>query len=206
MRGCAPDCVGVHGGSRMSLAKPFLRSIGLCGLLAGAIFAFSGPAGAASPPVEPPRNDLKDGDTLSDLAKQPTAAKDKVPKPPRNEAESIAGAQMLQVEPLWLPVKQARPGVVRYMGVTVRLTPKAGLLTDACYKMPWVTEALILYFNRHQLDANPSEGDRALDKAILKTANSLSAKPLFEKAQLLPIDGTPRPISDADQMLSQVCS
>lgn len=79
------------------------------------------------------------------------------------------GEHDLQLPPLWVPVKGLRsrnPGVYAYRPVTVKLTSEHDGVTMMCYRLPYITEALLFAFNRDPIGINK---DGSLDFGKIET-------------------------------------
>ncbi|WP_041795609.1 hypothetical protein [Pararhodospirillum photometricum] len=128
--------------------------------------------------------------------------REKMAKRPRDEAD-LTGGEMIQLEPMWVPVMNRGRGPVFY-GITVQLTPQPDKIPDACYKTPWVTEALVLYFHDHPL---PGMTQATLESAplarALKGVVEAVAPGLFKAVHL--IEGSSDKINENDADLSLSC-
>ncbi|WP_147164726.1 hypothetical protein [Pararhodospirillum oryzae] len=129
--------------------------------------------------------------------------KERMTKRPRNEAE-LTGGELIQLETMWIPASE--PGGRRqYFGMTVRLYPETGRFADACYKAPWVNEALINYFHQHPLEqASQAALDRdALRRALKALVDTVAGLGVIKTITIL--DGASEPPTENDADLSLVC-
>ncbi len=106
------------------------------------------------------------------------------------------GEHELQLPPLWVPVKGARsrtPGVAVYRPVTVKLTSQHDGVTTMCYRLPYITEALLFAFNRDPIGIN-KDGSLAFGKmetTLLNEAVRVAGPEAIKHLDL--IDGAPTP-------------
>lgn len=104
------------------------------------------------------------------------------------------GEHELQLPPLWVPVKGLRsrnPGVYGYRPVTVKLTSEHDGVTMMCYRVPYITEALLFALNRTPIGINK---DGSLDfgkmeAALLDEALRVAGPNTIKNVTL--IDGVP---------------
>ncbi|MBE1237288.1 hypothetical protein IHV25_06470 [Phaeovibrio sulfidiphilus] len=183
-----------------------LFSFAVLACLALVLSAAGAPGGAraaegegSGPPI------LFDGDLLSDMAGNPAERKNARGRRTRDQADLIGGT-LFQLEPFWFPVQTSKKGPVRYIAGRIQLVPAEDKIVDACYKLPWITEALILHYYRSPLDHAPEEGNSADEKQLARVVNAYTKVPLFKTMRIVPIDSIPRPISEEDRELSLVCN
>ncbi len=127
---------------------------------------------------------------------------DKMAKRSRDEAAETGGS-LIQLDTMWVPV--ARGSRRSYVGFTVQLTPLKGMLPEACYTTPWVTEAMIEYFNKRplRLGSQRELDTQKLQQGLMDAVNKVAGPGVFKMVRL--IDGPPEPLDQADNDLSLVC-
>ena len=117
------------------------------------------------------------------------------------------GEHELQLPPLWIPVKGLRsrtPGVAGYRPVTIRLTSRQEGAMTMCYRLPYITEALLFAFNRTPVGMTKTG---ALDLAaieieLLNETVRVAGPDAVRRVEV--IDGVPRP-TKANQELLALC-
>ena len=117
------------------------------------------------------------------------------------------GEHTLVLPPLWVPVKGLRsrtPGVSGYRPVTVRLTSQHDGGTTMCYRLPYITEALLFALTRDPIGINK---DGTLDFGTMETAllnetTRVTGTNAVKRLEL--INGVP-PASKTNQDLLELC-
>lgn len=117
------------------------------------------------------------------------------------------GEHELSLPPLWVPVKGLRgrkPGVAVYRPVTVRLTSQHDGITRMCYRLPYITEAVLFALNRDPIgikrDGSLDFGN--METVLLNEATRAAGAAAVKRVEL--IDGVPS-ASKANQDLLVLC-
>jgi hypothetical protein len=129
--------------------------------------------------------------------------KDKITKRPRYDA-GLTGGTIIQLETMWIPIVGSG-NRRQYLGMTVQLMPNPDRVVEACYITPWVTEALITYFNANGLsraDRRDLDGT-AFTKALIAEVDRVAKPGVFRGVKV--IDSPPKELDFADAELSLVC-
>ncbi|MCF8481371.1 MAG: hypothetical protein K9H25_13130 [Rhodospirillum sp.] len=136
-------------------------------------------------------------------AEEGTNQKDKITKRPRYDA-GLTGGTIIQLETMWIPVVVSG-NRRQYVGMTVQLLPNPDRLVEACYSTPWVTEALITYFNTNGLSQADRRdlNDRAFTSSLSAVVDRVAKPGIFRGVKVL--DGPPAELDFADSELSLVC-
>lgn len=116
------------------------------------------------------------------------------------------GEHELQLPPLWVPVKGLRsrtPGVATYRPVTVRLTSHVDGVTAMCYRLPYITEALLFALNRDPIGLKDGALDvGTMETTLLNEAARVAGASAIKRVTL--IDGAP-PASKTNHDLLVLC-
>ncbi|WP_413204871.1 hypothetical protein [Rhodospirillum sp. A1_3_36] len=136
-------------------------------------------------------------------AEEGGSQKDKITKRPRYDA-ALSGGTVIQLDTMWIPMVVSGDRR-QYVGMTVHLMPEQGKEAEACYVTPWVTEALIFYFNSHGM--SPQERQDLDNKDFVKALSAVVdkvAKPgVFREVKV--IDAPPAKQDANNAELSLIC-
>lgn len=99
------------------------------------------------------------------VATAPALAASEVSKP-RRDVENVPG-DYIQLDTLWVPVLGGS-GKPIFLGLILRLWPGPDTRYEACVEAPWITEAMLLYFNEHPLERDQYETAATLRKLVEK--------------------------------------